>query len=212
MISKQAFTKQDLPFLCNQLAQKDKDLLAIITEYGYPPFWTRPATFATLIYIILEQQVSLASAKAAFIKLKQKLGHITPQKLLTLSDEELRACYFSRQKTGYARNLAQAIVSKEISLSKLSHLPDDEIRVRLKKLKGIGDWTVDIYLLFALHRTNIFPTGDLAMMNAFKWIRHLPKHTTKEEIIAMAESWQPYRSIATMLLWHYYIKKRGIRI
>jgi len=154
----------------------------------------------------------LASAKAALEKLKEKIGTITPEKVLLLSDAELRSCYFSRQKTVYARCLAEAIVTKKLQLKKLSAQTDDEIRIELKKIKGIGDWTVDVYLLFVLQRADIFPTGDLAMMNALKEIKQLPKNTTKEEIIQLAEQWRPHRSLATMLLWHHYIKTRNIKI
>ena len=196
--------------ICDKLGHKDAELQAIIKAYGYPPLWSRPTTFQTLIHIILEQQVSLASALAALNKLKEKLGAITPQKLVLLSDVEMRACYFSRQKTVYARHLAEAILSKQLDLKKLSLLPDEKIRVELKKIKGIGNWTVDVYLLFALQRADIFPTGDLAMINAFKEIKKLPKQTGKEIIIEMAAGWQPYRSVATMLLWHHYIQARGI--
>lgn len=206
------FSEENHAGLCDRISLKDKHLQSIISQYGYPPVWTRPQNFAALIHIILEQQVSLASAKAAFLKLKARVGNITPEKLLKLSDKEFRACYFSRQKTVYARNLAEAIVSKQLQLKKIAHLPDEEIRFQLKKIKGIGDWTVDIYLLFALQRCDIFPTGDLAMMNAFRELKQLPKHTTKEEIIVMAEQWRPYRSVATYLLWHHYIKSRNIRL
>lgn len=173
--------------------------------------WTRPATFATLIHIVLEQQVSLASARAAFNKLKEKIGQITPAKLLKLTDEELRACYFSRQKTVYARHLAEALISKKIQLNKLTTSQDDEVRVILKQVKGIGDWTADVYLLFALQRTDVFPIGDLAMVNALKEVKQLPANTPRETILALAEHWRPYRSIAAMLLWHHYIKTRNIK-
>lgn len=206
------FNKVNLSSLCDLLSKKDQHLKIIIEQYGYPPLWTRPATFPTLIHIILEQQVSLASAKAAFVKLKEKLVTITPKKLLLLTDEEMKACYFSRQKMVYARHLAEAIITKQLNLEKLSLMPDEKLREELKRIKGIGDWTVDIYLLFALQRTDIFPTGDLAMINAFKEIKQIKKQVTKEEIIALSESWKPHRSIATMLLWHYYIQKRGLRI
>ncbi len=206
------FHKANFPSLCDSLSKKDLHLKTIISQYGYPPMWTRPASFATLIHIILEQQVSLASAKAAFLKLKEKLTTITPEKLLLLTDEEMKACYFSRQKMGYARHLAEAIVSKRLNLRKLSTSTNEEIRDELKQIKGIGDWTVDIYLLFALQRTDIFPVGDLAMINAFKEIKKVEKNVSRDEIIAIAEQWKPHRSIATMLLWHYYIQKRGIRI
>jgi DNA-3-methyladenine glycosylase II len=207
-----AFNKDNFQQLCNALAKKDPHLKSILQQYGHPPMWSRPASFASLIHIILEQQVSLASAKAALEKLKEKVGTITPQKVLQLSDAELRACYFSRQKTMYARCLAEAIVTKKLHLKKLGNCTDDEIRTELKKIKGIGDWTVDVYLLFVLQRADIFPTGDLAMMNALKQIKQLPKQTSKEEIIALAEQWRPHRSLATMLLWHHYIKTRNIRI
>src|SRR5207237_7608358 len=136
------------------------------------------------------------SERAALNKLKEKLGTITPKKLLALSNEELRACYFSRQKTVYARCLAEAIVSKQINLKKLSVLNDEDIRQQLKEIKGIGDWTVDVYLLFALQRANVFPLGDLAMVNALKEVKQLPKDTKQEELSVLAETWKPYRSVA----------------
>jgi DNA-3-methyladenine glycosylase II len=205
------FNKENFHSLCDQLANKDKHLRSILKQYGYPPVWTRTASFQTLIHIILEQQVSLASARAALNKLKERLGIITPTKLLLLSDKELKACYFSRQKIVYARCLAQAIISKKISLKILLNLEDAEIRQQLKTIKGIGDWTVEVYLLFALQRTDVFPLGDLAMVNALKEIKQLPKETNQEKLLLLAEAWRPHRSIATMLLWHYYIQKRGIK-
>ncbi|MBC7849245.1 MAG: DNA-3-methyladenine glycosylase 2 family protein [Chitinophagaceae bacterium] len=198
--------------ICDRLAEKDSDLRSILQAYGYPPVWTRTPDFPSLIHIILEQQVSLASAKAAFNKLSEKLGAISPQALLELSDEELRACYFSRQKASYARHLATMLVDKKLVLENFIDAHDDVVRKELKTVKGIGDWTVDIYLLFALQRCDIFPTGDLAMINAFKELKGLPKETTKEQIVEMAEQWRPYRSIATYMLWHFYIKSRNIRI
>src|SRR6266498_2993959 len=118
------FNRQNFYPICDILATKDKHLRSILKQYGYPPIWTRAASFQTLIHIILEQQVSLASARAALNKLKERLGIITPAKLLLLSDKELKACYFSRQKIVYARCLAQAIISKKISLKILLNLGD----------------------------------------------------------------------------------------
>ena len=150
----------------------------------------------------------MASAFAAFTKLKQKTGVVTPAKILSLTDEELRSCYFSRQKMVYARELAKAIVSKEIRLKNLESNHDDDIRTVLKKVKGIGDWTVDVYLLFALQRSDVFPLGDLAMIKAIKEIKKITAEASKEKIEKIAESWRPYRSVATMILWHYYLSKR----
>ncbi len=208
----QTFTKDNFHSLCNKLAKKDKHFKAIIKTNGYPPLWNRTPSFATLINIILEQQVSLASAKAAFIKLQEKISHITPEKFLLLSDEELKACYFSRQKIIYARNLATAIVNNELSIDELNVLADDQIRQELKKIKGIGDWTADVYLMMSLNRCDCFPTGDIALIKSIKEVKRLPADTTKEVILEIAERWRPYRTIAAFLLWHAYIIKRNIKM
>ena len=197
---------------CDVLAKKDKDLRQIIKQHGYPPMWTRPASFQTLILFILEQQVSLASAYAAFKKLKARIGYVTPSKILSLTDEELRSCYFSRQKIVYARELAKAVQSKQLSLKKFSNAHEDEIRIELKKVKGIGDWTVDVYLMHALQRSDLFPLGDIALVNSLKEIKQLHPHTTKENMLKIAEPWRPYRTVASMILWHAYIQKRGIKL
>ncbi|MGE5107833.1 MAG: DNA-3-methyladenine glycosylase family protein, partial [Sphingobacteriales bacterium] len=195
-----------------KLVRKDKELKLIITEHGHPPMWTRPATFQTLILTILEQQVSLASAYAAFNKLKEKIGAVTPQKILLLTDAELRACYFSRQKIIYARELATAIQTKQLQLKKFNSATDEEVKYELKKIKGIGDWTAEVYLMHALQRTDLFPLGDIALVNSLKEVKQLHPHITKEEMLAIAEPWRPYRTIAAMILWHSYIKKRNIKL
>lgn len=206
------FDSTNFKKICNKLARIDKDLHLIIRKHGHPPMWTRPATFQTLILTILEQQVSLASAYAAFKKLKERIGYVTPSKILALTDVELRACYFSRQKIVYARELAKAIQSKQLNLRKISSIHEDEIRFELKKIKGIGDWTVDVYLMHALQRTDLFPLGDIALVNSLKEVKKINGHTTKEDLLAIAEPWRPFRTIAAMILWHSYIKKRGIKL
>ena len=208
----QTFDSANFKKICNKLCRIDKDLHAIIRQYGHPPMWTRPATFQTLILFILEQQVSLASAYAAFKKLKEKVGYVTPAKILSLTDAELRSCYFSRQKIVYARELAKAIQSKQLRLNRFSNAHEDEIRLVLKKIKGIGDWTVDVYLMHALQRTDLFPLGDIALVNSLKEIKQLHRHTTKEIMLKIAEPWRPYRTVASMILWHAYIKKRNIKL
>jgi DNA-3-methyladenine glycosylase II len=193
------------------LAKQDNELRQIILEHGHPPMFSRESTFETLIHIILEQQVSLASAKAALVKLKEKIGEVTPEKILILTDEELRSCYFSRQKTVYARCLANAIINKELDIACLLNSHDDIVRVELKKIKGIGDWTVDVFLMMCLNRADCFPTGDIALVNSIKHVKQLPKHTTKEEILLIAEKWKPNRTIAAYILWWDYIKKRNMK-
>jgi DNA-3-methyladenine glycosylase II len=198
--------------ICTKLGGQDEVLGQIIRRHGYPPMWTRPATFQSLILFILEQQVSLASAYAAFKKLKEKIGFVTPPKILLLTDAELRACYFSRQKIIYARELATTIQSKKLILKRLTDKHENEVRHELKKIKGIGDWTVDVYLMHSLQRTDIFPLGDIALVNSLKEVKQLPKDISKEKLLEIAEPWRPYRTIAAMILWHAYIKKRGIKL
>ena len=211
MLPTDILTTENFQSICDLLIEKDKDLKGIVEQYGYPPFWTRSNNFATLVLTILEQQVSLLSAYAAYTRLKEKLKDITPQSLLQLTDEELRSCSFTRQKISYTRGLATVLISNEISLENMEGLPDETVRAELKKLKGIGDWTVDIYLIHALRRTDIFPTGDLALVNAVRMIKE-DKSLTKEAILQLSLAWKPYRSVATMIFWHYYIKKRNIKL
>jgi DNA-3-methyladenine glycosylase II len=195
--------------LYDLVASRDPVLRAIIDEYGYPPVWVRPNSYATLVLTILEQQVSLASAYASYTRLMEKLGEVTPERLLALSDEELRGCAVTRQKMAYTRGLAEAILSGKIDLHSFEAMPDDDVRRELTALKGIGNWTVDIYLLHALDRTDIFPLGDLALVNA---IKALCGEMSRDEMELRAEAWRPYRSLATMLFWHWYIRKKGIRL
>ena len=198
--------------ICRKLAKIDTDLAAIIKEHDYPPMWTRPATFQSLILFILEQQVSLASAYAAFKKLREKIGFVTPAKILGMTDKELRDCYFSRQKIVYARELASIIQSRKLTLKKFSLLADEEVRKEMIRIKGIGHWTVDVYLMHSLQRSDLFPLGDIALVNSLKEVKRLPKDISKEEMLKIAEPWRPNRTVAAMILWHAYIKKRGIKL
>ena len=205
------FTADNFHSLCDTVAARDEGLQRVLATWGYPPLWVRPNRFATLVLTILEQQVSLQSAYAAYKKLTDAIGLPTPSKILALSDEQLRACYFTRQKSAYVRGLAEAIQTRKLSLKTMEALPDEEVRARLTALKGIGDWTADIYLLHSLRRTDLFPTGDIALMNGIKMIRGWDA-ISKERAIEWAEPLRPYRSIATMIVWHHYIKVRKIRI
>ena len=205
------FNPSTFQTICDDLAKTDAQLAAIINTHGYPPMWNRPNTFETLVHIILEQQVSLASALSALNKLRERVQEITPARVLLLTDEEFRACYCSRQKTAYIKYLAEALLSGQIDLIAFEQMPDDAIRAQMITLKGIGNWTIDVYLMFVLQRVDIFPIGDLAAVNALKRVKDLPHTTTPEDVAITASTWQPYRTVATMLLWHYYLsapKKR----
>ena len=186
--------------------EKDKILSGIHVQYGAPPNWQRKPGFVTLCQIILEQQVSRESARAHFLKLNDFLGEFSPEAILKLSDDEMRNCFISRQKAKYLRELSEAVVSGKLNLEEIHGWEEKEIRAQLTSIKGIGNWTADIYLLFCLQHKNIFPIGDIAVIHS---IKELYKISSKEEILEISESWQPFRSLATYFMWHYYLKKRG---
>jgi DNA-3-methyladenine glycosylase II len=206
-----AFSEAELPALCDQLGSRDAALRRVIDEFGYPPCWHRPNTFESLVWFILEQQVSLASAKAALERLRERTGSITPENVLALTDEELRASAFSRQKTAYVRGLAQEIMAGRLNLEDLGRLSDEAIRQRLIQLRGIGNWTIDVYLILVLHRVDLFPAGDLAAVNGLRELNGLPRTTTVDELRAMTREWAPYRTVGTLLVWHYYLSRRKPR-
>ncbi len=200
--------KKNLAAICRKLAAEDSDLKYIFQTYGTPPLWKREASFTTLIHIILEQQVSLASALSAFNRLKERLGEITPENVLKLSDAEMKACYFSRQKTVYARELANAVLDGKLNLKNLEKLSDHDAKHELKKIKGIGDWTSDIYLLMAMLRADVMPKGDLALHVAYKKLKHLDHAPNSDEFQTIAKRWKPFRAVAARLLWHFYLSEK----
>jgi len=203
--------EKNLVTACRRLSKQDDDLAFIFQTYGVPPLWAREPNFATLLHIILEQQVSVASAQSAFNKLREKLSdEITPENLLSLSDAEMKAAYFSRQKTVYARDLARNILNGKLDLNRFENLLNEEIKHELKKIKGIGDWTADIYLLMAMLRADIMPKGDLALHVAWQRLKRLEHRPTSDEFLQIAERWKPLRSVAARLLWHFYLSAKKI--
>ncbi len=195
------------PSAISSLQKKDLIFKNIHDQYGSPPNWSRPEGFISLSKIILEQQVSLASGNAHFQKLNSFIPEFTPEAILKLTDEEMRSCQISRQKTKYLRELSNTILSRTIDLDTLSALPESDVREQLTRIKGIGNWTADIYLMFCLQAQDIFPIGDIAVVNAAK---ELTKALTKEEILAQAENWRPYRSLAAYFLWHHYLESKKV--
>lgn len=187
------------------LTEKHRLFANIHDEYGPPPNWKRPQGFVSLSKIILEQQVSLASAKAHFNKLNNYIPEFSPEEILKLTDKEMLACQISRQKAKYLRELSFAILSGNLQLKKFRKLEETEIRERLTSIKGIGVWTSDIYLMFCLQAKDVFPIGDIAVVNT---IRKLSKAQTREEILGLSEKWKPYRSLATYYLWHHYLSQK----
>lgn len=191
------------------LVQRDPDLARIHQLYGDPPLWARTPGFPTLVHIILEQQVSLASAQAAFDRLKVACrGRITPRRLLVLTDEQTKRIGFSRQKAGYARELSRAILLGQFRPAALEAMPDEAVREALVALKGIGPWTADVYLLMVLLRPDVWPQGDLALALAVQKIMGLSIKPTYVELSEMAERWKPWRAVAARMCWHYYLNQR----
>lgn len=192
-----------------ELAARDPDLAAIAERFGPPPLWDRPAGFATLVHMILEQQVSLQSAGAAFARLSAEVSPLTPAGFLALDDAQLLAIGFSRQKAAYARGLAAALESGELELDSLHALSDEQAHRRLVALKGIGPWTAGIYLLEVLLRPDIWPAADIALAQAVAEAKGLPRRPAAAELETIGDAWRPWRSVAARLFWHDYLSRRG---
>lgn len=207
-----AYSRESYKAYCDVLAGLDDRLADTIENYGYPDFWHRESGFDCLVRIILEQQVSLKSALAAYNIVQDLTGALIPENLLALSDDELKGCGFSRQKTTYTRALAEAVISGQLDVDALPLLPDGEIHRQLTVIKGIGEWTVNVYLMLALHRLDVFPAGDLALVKSMKQFGYLPKKHSKEQVVGVASRFKPYRSIFAMLLWHGYLARTGSSI
>jgi DNA-3-methyladenine glycosylase II len=189
------------------LTKIDLDLAKVVSKYGHPPMWARDPGFPTLVLIILEQQVSLASAKAAFAKLQQAANPITPKRFLSFGDQELKTIGFSRQKAAYCRELAKSILHGEMDLSSLHRMGAIEARAKLMERKGIGAWTADIYLMMAMLKPDIWPTGDLALATAVQEVKNLPSRPMPEQLEEISRPWQPWRAVAARILWHHYLSK-----
>jgi len=189
-----------------ELCAQDSDLAYVVDKYGVPPLWNRSESFRTLLYLILEQQVSLASARATFEKLVGWIGsEPKPDTLLLLKEAELRALGFSRQKIRYCRFLAQAILDGSLRLNDLRTCSDDSARKELMKITGIGPWTADIYLMEALGRPDVWPVGDLALAVGLEKVKNLKSRPDQYTLMEFGDRWRPYRSVAARILWHYYL-------
>ena len=206
-IETKSLSEESFTYGLQLLASRDVDLANILNSLDNPPRWQREADFATLIRLILEQQVSLAAAKAVFERLGKIANPLTPENFLSLEDTQLREIGFSRQKTRYGKALANAIANDELDLDQLAELDNTTIRTQLKRIKGIGDWTVDNYLLMALQRQDVFPQGDLALAIAVQKVKKLTHRPKPQELAVIAENWRPWRAIAARILWHYYLNQ-----
>jgi DNA-3-methyladenine glycosylase II len=188
------------------LARKDRDLARIHRTDGVPPLWARRPGFVTLIRIILEQQVSLASARAIYRRLETRLVPLTPERVLAVGVSSLRSIGLTRQKAGYFVNVAAAIQGGELDLRTVGRSDDDEAIRILTRIKGIGPWTAECYLLMALRRPDVWPAGDIALASAVRSVKGLRDRPSAQELIAVAEPWRPHRAAAARMLWQHYLK------
>jgi DNA-3-methyladenine glycosylase II len=202
-------TSEALAEAAVRLASQDEHLARILQTYGHPPLWDRPATFTTLVRIILEQQVSLKSADSMFRKLRAAVKPVTPQNLVVMGSDYLRSLGLTRQKTAYLLNLSSAIMERNLNLRKLTRMPDVEVKQTLMRIKGLGAWSADVYLLMAMRRADIWPAGDLALAVAVKELNGLERKPTFAELEEIAEKWRPHRSVAARMLWQYYLGRRS---
>jgi DNA-3-methyladenine glycosylase II len=200
-------TKKTFRHALQYLGGIDRDLAQVLDRYGPPPINLRKPGFPTLVQIILEQQVSLASAKAAFTRLLTSSSPLTPSNFLKLDDDTLLKIGFSRQKTLYCRQLSQTIMSNDLNLAELKNLNDLTVRKRLMMVKGIGPWTADIYLLMALGRPDIWPGKDLALVSALQDLKGLSKPADLAVFEHLSDAWRPWRAVAARILWHFYLNR-----
>ena len=191
-----------------ELAARDPALGRVVAAHGAPPRWKRAQGFATLVLLILEQQVSLASANATFARLEAHAGAIEPAAILALGEERLKAAGLSRQKARYVHGLAEAAAAGAVDFRKLGRAEDDAVRAALLPLKGIGAWTVDIYLLAALQRPDVWPARDLALQEAARSLKGLEERPDEAAMQEIGEAWRPWRSVAARILWHHYLNTR----
>lgn len=193
----------------DELAARDPDLAGIVARHGPPPLWDRPPGFPTLLHIVLEQQVSLASAQAAFDRLRAAADPLTPSRFLELTDAQLLAIGFSRQKARYGRALAAAIESGTLDLAALERLDDEAVHAVLQSVPGIGPWTSTVYLLMVLLRPDGWPVGDIALAESVGQVKGLGRRPDPGEVAELGEAWRPWRSVAARLFWHDYLSRRG---
>lgn len=191
------------------LTALDSNFQLIIDTYGIPNHVVRPQGFETLCKIIFEQQVSLESARACYDKLNLLVDSFTPENILNCSEADFRQCGLSRQKATYITALADAIVNREIDLDKFPTMLPEEVRTELIKIKGIGNWTIDVYLMFSLGSPDILPLADIGIIVTIKELWGI---VDKEEILLLTQKWKPFRTSAAFFLWHFYLRKRGRRI
>lgn len=195
-----------------ELCRIDPDIAAVVARFGPPPLWSREPGFGTLVQIILEQQVSLASGAAAYARLLAAAGDATAERIARLDETAIRGAGLTRQKASYVRLLASAIVEGRFDPARLASLDDEAARSELLGLKGVGGWSADIYLLMALGRPDIWPRGDLALDIALREVKRLRRAPGLARAERITAAWRPWRAVAARILWHHYLSTPRVRV
>ena len=185
------------------LAQLDPRFAEARATYGDPPLRTAEEGFSALLRSIMGQQVSVFAARAIWDRLATAVNPVTPGNLLNLSDEELRACGLSNNKVKFARALALDTVERRIVFEDLQALDDEALVTTLTRAKGIGRWTAEIYMMFALGRPDVMPANDLGLITAAQQLLKLRQRPAPERLLKLSKPWRPWRSVAAMFLWHF---------
>jgi len=202
-----SLTRKSLILAAEILAARDPDLGSIYRAHGAPPMWGRRAGFSTLLRIVLEQQVSLVSARSMFERLKSNFEPFTPERFIESGEAYLRSLGVTRQKAHYCIQVAETFV--EGRLNGIGRMNDEDAYAALLDIKGVGPWTANIYLLMALRRPDIWPYGDVALATAVSKLRKMSTRPSSVELAQIAEAWRPYRSVAARMLWQYYLAERS---
>lgn len=202
-----SLTRKSLILAAEILAARDPDLGSIYRAHGVPPMWGRRAGFSTLLRIVLEQQVSLVSARSMFERLKSNFEPFTPERFIESGEAYLRSLGVTRQKAHYCIQVAETFV--EGRLNGIGRMNDEDAYAALLDIKGVGPWTANIYLLMALRRPDIWPYGDVALATAVSKLRKMSTRPSSVELAQIAEAWRPYRSVAARMLWQYYLAERS---
>src|ERR1041385_7525719 len=200
-------THESLAAAAQSLAFRDRHLRSIYETHGVPPMWARRPGFATLLRIVLEQQVSLVSARAMFDRLRLNINPFNPEAFIDCGEAYLHSLGMTRQKAHYAIQVAESFANGHLKL--ISGLNDEDAYAKLTNVNGVGPWTANIYLLMALRRQDIWPDGDIALASATMRIRKMKQRPSFIELSRMAERWRPYRSVAARMLWQYYLAQKN---
>ena len=203
----QSLTRETLLPAVTSLCAQDSLMNSLVEEFGPPPLWQRTQSLETLIHVVLEQKVSLASAKAVMLRVKKLAPSLSPMEFLAVPESALRDAGVSERKVSYCRSIAEAMVSGELDLKALRRCSNDEVMQSLIRIRGIGPWTAGVYLLMAMRRSDAWASGDRALVVSYAQCTGAKDIPSYPELDDIAKRWAPYRGVAARVLWHAYLSR-----